>query len=117
MAVKTLHNALICEHENQLNLADIYFAEKIREIRIHRQKPIQWNDISNTKNHRDLQKTLEKYDHPADAQIFDAGVVGFKTYLGSGMSDSYCSFKFTAGFPEWNTACHLCLVKALKRGG
>ena len=93
MAVKILHNALICEHENQLNLADIYFADKILEIRIHQQKPIQWKDISDTKNHCDLQKTLEKYDHPVDAQIFDMDGL----LLIPGAIDSHVHFN-TPGF-------------------
>ena len=71
MAVKILQNALICDHGNQLQVAEIYFDQKIREIRPHNQQPVPWSAISEIKNYRDFLKTVQKYDHPADVQIFD----------------------------------------------
>jgi allantoinase len=72
MAIKILKNTLICDHENQLMLADVYFSDKIIEIRADQIKFISWKDISTQKDHRHFQKSLEKNSYPENVQVFDA---------------------------------------------
>lgn len=72
MAVNILQNALICDHSNQLKCADIYFADKIIDIKIKQQKALQWQDISNKNDHNNYKKTFRESHFLSDCQIFEA---------------------------------------------
>ena len=72
MDVNILHNALICDHGNQLNIADIYFTDKIKDIKLKQQRALQWKDISDKNDHFNYKKTFKKSPHPSNGQNFEA---------------------------------------------
>ena len=72
MTIKVLKDALICQHENQLMLADVYFHDKIIEIRTDLNRTTSWNDIASKKDHDHFMKSFAKNNYPENAQIFDA---------------------------------------------
>jgi allantoinase len=72
MSVKILKNALICENDNKLKLADVYFSDRIIEIRADQRKLISWKDVASKKAHRSFQQSLKKNDQPDESHFFNA---------------------------------------------